>query len=170
MAIPDGSIIDAFGEERRELLDTLHAADDIFRNIIDVNLRSSFNCSVEAARAMARHGQGGSIVQIASATGLISMAYGGGYGAAKAALLNLTGLGLGYSYLGRWWRQALHLVVTAGLVVIAFATGAAALPWLWVAITIAWLGWMAVDAWRIARSRHAAPAGAGGHALPVAAP
>ncbi|GAA3243999.1 hypothetical protein GCM10017691_49500 [Pseudonocardia petroleophila] len=85
-----------------------------------------------------------------------------------AALLNLTGLGLGYSYLGRWWRQALHLVVTAGLVVIAFATGAAALPWLWVAITIAWLGWMAVDAWRIARSRHAAPAGAGGHALPVA--
>ena len=64
--------------------------DAIFRDIIDVNLRSTFNCSVEATRAMARHGQGGSIVQIASATGLISMAYGGGYGAAKAALLNLT--------------------------------------------------------------------------------
>lgn len=72
-----------------------------------------------------------------------------------AALLNLTGLGLGYSYLGRWWRQALHLVVTAGLVVIAFVTGAAALPWLWVAVTIGWLGWMAVDGFRQAREGHA---------------
>lgn len=63
---------------------------EIFRRIIDVNLQATFNASVEGARAMARHGLGGSIVQIASATGLISMAYGGGYGAAKAALLNLT--------------------------------------------------------------------------------
>jgi NAD(P)-dependent dehydrogenase (short-subunit alcohol dehydrogenase family) len=64
--------------------------DRIFRKIIDVNLGATFNCSVEAARAMARHRLGGSIVQIASATGLAGMAYGGGYGAAKAALLNLT--------------------------------------------------------------------------------
>ncbi|MDN5855670.1 MAG: hypothetical protein L0K86_23080 [Actinomycetia bacterium] len=56
-----------------------------------------------------------------------------------AGLLNLTGLGLGYAYLGRWWRQALHIVITAGLVVIAFATGAAALPWVWVAVAIGWL-------------------------------
>ena len=85
-----------------------------------------------------------------------------------AGLLNLTGLGLGYAYLGRWWRQALHLVITAGLVVIAFATGAAALPWLWVAVTVGWLGWMAVDAWRIARDQHARPAGTAAHAVPVA--
>lgn len=65
-------------------------SDRILRKIIDVNLGATFNCSVEAARAMARHGLGGSIVQIASATGLAGMAYGGGYGAAKAALLNLT--------------------------------------------------------------------------------
>ena len=65
-------------------------SDRIFRKIIDVNLGPTFNSSVEAARAMARHGLGGSIVQIASATGLAGMAYGGGYGAAKAALLNLT--------------------------------------------------------------------------------
>jgi NAD(P)-dependent dehydrogenase (short-subunit alcohol dehydrogenase family) len=64
--------------------------DEIFRNIVDFNLRATFNSSVEAARAMARRGEGGSLVQIASATGLSSMAYGGGYGAAKAALLNLT--------------------------------------------------------------------------------
>lgn len=85
-----------------------------------------------------------------------------------AALLNLTGLGLGYSYLGRWWRQGLHLLITAGLVVIAFATGAAALPWLWIAVAVLWLGWMAADGWRIARGWFAAPAGPRGHALPVA--
>lgn len=84
-----------------------------------------------------------------------------------AGLLNLTGLGLGYAYLGRWWRLALHLVITAGLVVIAFATGAAGLPWVWVAVAVGWLGWMAVDAWRIARDLHARPAGTAGHAVPV---
>lgn len=62
----------------------------IFQKILDTNLTATLNCSVEAARAMLAHGFGGSIVQIASATGLISMAFGGGYGAAKAALLNLT--------------------------------------------------------------------------------
>lgn len=84
-----------------------------------------------------------------------------------AALLNLTGPGLGYSYLGRWWRQVLHLVITAGLVVIAFATGAAALPWLWAAVAVGWLGWMAVDAGRLARDLHARPVGAA-RAVPVA--
>ncbi|MCX6462590.1 MAG: hypothetical protein NTW05_03195 [Pseudonocardiales bacterium] len=85
-----------------------------------------------------------------------------------AALLNLTGLGLGYAYLGRGWRQVLHLIVTAGLVVIAFATGAAALPWLWVAVAALWLGWMAADGWRIARGWFAPPEGARGRAVPVA--
>ena len=64
--------------------------DEIFRRILDTNLTATLNCSTEAARAMLAHGLGGSIVQIASATGLVSMAFGGGYGAAKAALLNLT--------------------------------------------------------------------------------
>ena len=64
--------------------------DDIFRRILDTNLTATLNCSVEAARAMLAHGLGGSIVQIGSATGLVSMAFGGGYGAAKAALFNLT--------------------------------------------------------------------------------
>lgn len=89
--------------------------------------------------------------------------------APAAALGNLTGLGLGYAYLGRWWRMALHLAITAALVVIAFVTGAAALPWLWVVVALAWLGWMAVDAWRIAGAHHPAPRGAAAQALPVAA-
>lgn len=70
-----------------------------------------------------------------------------------AALLNLTGLGLGYAYLGRRRRQVLHLLVTVALVVIAFVTGAAALPWLWVVVAVCWLGWMAVDGWRVAAAR-----------------
>lgn len=67
---------------------------------------------------------------------------------ARSALLNLTGLGLGYVYLGRRRRQVLHLLITVALVVIAFVTGAAALPWLWVVVAVCWLGWMAVDGWR----------------------
>lgn len=63
---------------------------DLFREIIDFNLRATLNASNEVARAMIAHGQGGSIVQIASNTGLVSMPFGAGYGAAKAALLNLT--------------------------------------------------------------------------------
>lgn len=61
-----------------------------FRRILGNNLNAAHACSTAAARSMLDHGRGGSIVQIASATGLVSMAYGGGYGAAKAALLNLT--------------------------------------------------------------------------------
>lgn len=70
---------------------------------------------------------------------------------AAAALLNLTGLALGYAYLQRWRRAALYLAGTVGLVVIAFATGAASLPWLWRALAACWLGWMAVEGWRLAR-------------------
>lgn len=88
--------------------------------------------------------------------------------APAAALLNLTGVGLGYAYLGRWWRAALHLLVTAGLVVIAFVTGAAALPWLWTVVALGWLGWMAVDGWRIARGWFGPPVGRAGHVRPVA--
>lgn len=70
---------------------------------------------------------------------------------AAAALLNLTGVALGYAYLQRPLRAALHLAGTAGLVAAAFATDAAALPWLWQGIAAIWLGWMAVDAARLAR-------------------
>jgi hypothetical protein len=71
-----------------------------------------------------------------------------------AALLNLTGLSLGYAYLGRWLRGAVHLVLTAGLVALALVTGAGSLPWVWRAVAFLWLLWMALDAARIA---HATP-------------
>jgi tetratricopeptide (TPR) repeat protein len=67
------------------------------------------------------------------------------------ALLNLTGLSLGYLYLRLRLRAALYFVVTAGLVVTALLTGAASLPWLWRGIAVGWLAWMAFDGWRLAR-------------------
>lgn len=68
-------------------------------------------------------------------------------------LLNLTGLSLGYAWLARWVRFALYLVVTAALVVAAFATDAADRPWLWRAVFGCLLLWMAFDGWWLAR-RH----------------
>lgn len=64
-------------------------AQAIFQRVVDFNLRAAFNTSTAAARGMIAAGKGGSIVQIASSTGLTSMPYGAGYAAGKAALLNL---------------------------------------------------------------------------------
>jgi tetratricopeptide (TPR) repeat protein len=69
------------------------------------------------------------------------------------ALLNLTGLSLGYLYLGRHIRAVLSLALTVGLVITAFATDAANRPWLWRVIAVVWIGLMALDGWRLAR-RH----------------
>jgi NAD(P)-dependent dehydrogenase (short-subunit alcohol dehydrogenase family) len=66
------------------------AAAPSFEDVMAFNTRPPFNVSTAVARAIAAHGQGGSIVNIASAAGLVSMAYGAGYGAAKAAVINFT--------------------------------------------------------------------------------
>jgi NAD(P)-dependent dehydrogenase (short-subunit alcohol dehydrogenase family) len=63
---------------------------DAFEDVMRFNLRAAFITSTAVARAVAAHGLGGSIVHISSAAGTISMAYGAGYAAAKAALNNLT--------------------------------------------------------------------------------
>ncbi len=68
------------------------------------------------------------------------------------ALLNLTGLALGYAYLRRWVRFAVYLALTAGLVATAFAMDAAERPWQWRAAGVVWLAWMALDGWWLARS------------------
>lgn len=84
-----------------------------------------------------------------------------------AVLLNLTGLALGYAYLRRWWRAALYFMGTVALVVAAFATNAADLPWLWRVLAVLWLGWMAVDGWLLVRW-HPRPQAARGHLVPAA--
>ena len=65
-------------------------APEAFDDVMRFNLRPALIASTAVARAVAAHGLGGSIVNVASAAGLVSMAYGAGYGAAKAALVNLT--------------------------------------------------------------------------------
>jgi NAD(P)-dependent dehydrogenase (short-subunit alcohol dehydrogenase family) len=65
-------------------------APEAFDDVMRFNLKPALVASTAVARAIAGHGLGGSIVNVASAAGLVSMAYGAGYGAAKAALINLT--------------------------------------------------------------------------------
>ncbi|MBY0509730.1 MAG: SDR family oxidoreductase [Rhodospirillaceae bacterium] len=65
---------------------TTETLDDVIR----FNLRAAFVTSTAVARAVVAHGLGGSIVHLSSAAGSLSMAYGAGYAAAKAALNNLT--------------------------------------------------------------------------------
>ena len=85
---------------------------------------------------------------------------------AAAALFNLTGLGVGFAYLGRRLAAVVCLAVTAVLVALAFLTDAADLPVLWIALAVLWLGAMALVAALLAR-RHPRPLTPRGRALPV---
>ena len=61
-----------------------------FARLLDFNLGPTLSMSIASARRMQQRGAPGSIVQITSSTGLVSMPFGAGYAAAKAALVNLT--------------------------------------------------------------------------------
>ncbi|RVT95096.1 SDR family oxidoreductase [Sphingomonas crocodyli] len=61
-----------------------------FERLIRLNLLPGLAASRAVARMMQAHGEGGSIVNTASMVGQVSMAYAAGYGASKAALMNLT--------------------------------------------------------------------------------
>jgi NAD(P)-dependent dehydrogenase (short-subunit alcohol dehydrogenase family) len=60
-----------------------------FARLLDFNLGPTLAMSIAAARQMKERGISGSIVQITSSTGIVSMPFGAGYAAAKAALINL---------------------------------------------------------------------------------
>ncbi|MCF4121921.1 hypothetical protein L1785_13135 [Antribacter sp. KLBMP9083] len=77
-----------------------------------------------------------------------------GPGAARtAALLNLTGLGLGYLALGAWLRLAAALLVTAGLLLVVLpVTWQGTSPW-WFVAYLTVLAGLAVDGWFTARRR-----------------
>ncbi|MBB4907467.1 tetratricopeptide repeat protein [Actinophytocola algeriensis] len=70
-----------------------------------------------------------------------------------AALLNLTGLGLGYAYLRNHVLLAVALVVTAGIVTVAFLTDAAAQPWVWRGAVLGWVVLVAAHAALLASRR-----------------
>ncbi|TQM42943.1 hypothetical protein [Pseudonocardia cypriaca] len=75
------------------------------------------------------------------------------WSAPAAALLNLTGLGLGYLYLRCWLRATACLVIVALMVVVAFANDASGSPWLWRVLAATWAVATAADAWGVARGR-----------------
>jgi Tetratricopeptide repeat len=77
---------------------------------------------------------------------------GAGRSAVAAALLNLTGFGLGYAYLRCWFRAIACPVVAVLLVVVAFTNDAASTPWLWRILAALWVAATAVDAWWVART------------------
>jgi NAD(P)-dependent dehydrogenase (short-subunit alcohol dehydrogenase family) len=67
----------------------LETSSQILRNMLEVNLIGTFSISREVAKRMVTSG-GGSIVHIASVSGLIGNKGRSAYGATKAALVNLT--------------------------------------------------------------------------------
>ena len=75
-----------------------------------------------------------------------------------AVLLNLTGLGLGYGYLRRWWLAGAALAGTVALMVAGAVVGMYALPWLWGATAMLWAGLLAAHAGVLAH-RYPGPAG-----------
>lgn len=85
-----------------------------------------------------------------------------------AALLNLTGLGLGYAYLGRRLLAVSSVVVTAALLTGAFLADAATAPWLWRGIVLGWLVLAGTHAALLAR-RHPRPAESRSRLLPAVA-
>ncbi|TCH97671.1 SDR family oxidoreductase [Roseococcus sp. SYP-B2431] len=62
---------------------------EVFRRILDVNLTGSFLVAQAAARAMVATGMGGSIVFVASVSGLRGVQGRVAYGASKAAVINM---------------------------------------------------------------------------------
>lgn len=77
------------------------------------------------------------------------------YNSPAAALLNSTGLSLGYFYLRRFRRGGLHLLITLVLLLGAYTTPQLhiALPAL--ILIAAWLAWMTFDGWQ--QAKKAAP-------------
>lgn len=63
---------------------------EVIDEVMAFNLRPPLVAGRAVAQAMRDHGVAGSIVNVASVVGLVSMPFGAGYAAAKAALINLT--------------------------------------------------------------------------------
>ena len=68
----------------------LEQTDEDWRSVIDVNLNGAWRVAQAGAAHMKEHGQGGSIINIASILGLRVSAQVPAYAASKAALIHLT--------------------------------------------------------------------------------
>lgn len=70
--------------------DVLELAPEEFDRVIAVNLRGTFLCSQQAARAMAKRAEGGTIINIASTRAFMSEPNTEGYTASKGGIVALT--------------------------------------------------------------------------------
>lgn len=88
----DGLVNVIGGFQSMEQMAPLLAAgtESSFKDLLDFNLTPALTLSIALARSLKQRDCPGAIVNITSSTGLISMPYGAGYAAAKAALNNLT--------------------------------------------------------------------------------
>lgn len=68
----------------------LDMTDELWRKVLETNLTGLFLCCQAAARAMVASGTHGSIVNIASGSGILGGQGRGAYGASKAGVINLT--------------------------------------------------------------------------------
>lgn len=68
----------------------LETSDDLWRRVLDTNLTGTFIVAQVAARRMKERGKGGSIVNIASGSGILGGQGRAAYGASKAGVMNLT--------------------------------------------------------------------------------
>ncbi|MBN2678078.1 MAG: tetratricopeptide repeat protein [Anaerolineaceae bacterium] len=66
----------------------------------------------------------------------------------EVAILNFSGIGLGYLYMRSWLRWGIHLAGTLVLLITATIFKASKAPWLWIMLWLIWLGWMVFDGWR----------------------
>jgi NAD(P)-dependent dehydrogenase (short-subunit alcohol dehydrogenase family) len=69
--------------------DALEVPAEEFRRVLDVNVTGTFLAAQAAARVMARHG-GGSIVTVASVSGILAAPHRAAYSASKGAVIALT--------------------------------------------------------------------------------
>jgi hypothetical protein len=85
-----------------------------------------------------------------------------------AAVLNLTGLGIGYAYLHRWPRWASYLSVMLGIVVAAYWTSDTRVAPIWAVVALAWIAASVGDGWRMATQTETEAVATGATALSLA--
>lgn len=105
-----------------EIHSSLEMTEDVWNEIVNVNLSGVFACAQEAARRMT--GSGGSIINIASAAGVLPLAGRAPYSASKAGVIALTRvLGAEWAALGIRVNAIAPGWVATDLVTEAIATG-----------------------------------------------
>lgn len=81
-------LVNNAGITRRDPIDVMTM--DTWRSVIETNLNSNFLGCRAAVREMRRHGAGGSIINVASISGVVGMRNSSPYGASKGGIRSLT--------------------------------------------------------------------------------